>query len=63
MVGCVTDCGRLLVDKTAVQTGLPVNNLRSLARSQLYFDADTRKIGSTKNNQAASACSCRESGY
>ncbi len=48
---------RLLLYGTAIQTGLRSNELRSLTRGRLYFDADppyvTCKAGSTKNKKDA----------
>jgi len=48
---------RVLLYRTAIQTGLRSKELRSLARGRLYFDADppyiTCKAGSTKNRKAA----------
>ena len=48
---------RLLLYRTAIQTGLRSNELRSLTRGRLYFDADppyiTCKAGSTKNRKDA----------
>ena len=48
---------RLLLYRTAIQTGLRSNELRSLTRGRLYFDSDppyiTCKAGSTKNRKDA----------
>ena len=48
---------RLLLYRTAIQSGLRSNELRSLTRGRLYFDADppyiTCKAGSTKNRKDA----------
>ena len=48
---------RLLLYQTAIQSGLRSNELRSLTRGRLYFDADppciTCKAGSTKNRRDA----------
>ena len=48
---------RLLLYHTAIQTGLRSNEIRSLTRGQLYFDAKppyiTCKAGSTKNRRDA----------
>jgi len=48
---------RALLYETAIQTGLRSNELRSLTRGQMHFDADTPyitcKAGSTKNRQEA----------
>ena len=48
---------RVLLYRTAIQTGLRSNELRSLTRGRLYFDSDppyiTCKAGSTKNRKDA----------
>ena len=48
---------RLLLYRTAIQTGLRSNELRSLTRGRLYLDADTPyitcKAGTTKNRKDA----------
>ncbi len=48
---------RLLLYRTAIQTGLQSNEIRSLTRGRLYFDASppyiTCKAGSTKNRKDA----------
>ena len=53
----MTGSERLLLYRTAIQTGLRSNELRSLTRGQLYFDSDppyiTCKAGSTKNRKDA----------
>jgi len=53
----MTGYERLLLYRTAIQTGLRSNELRSLTRGRLYFDVDrpyiTCKAGSTKNRKDA----------
>ena len=53
----MTGSERLLLYRTAIQTGLRSNELRSLTRGQLYFDSNppyiTCKAGSTKNRKDA----------
>ena len=48
---------RLLLYRTAIESGLRSNELRSLTRGRLYFDSDppyiTCKAGSTKNRKDA----------
>ena len=48
---------RLLLYRTAIQSGLRSNELRSLTRGRLYFDSEppyiTCKAGSTKNRKDA----------
>ncbi len=53
----ITGAERCLLYRTAIQTGLRANELRSLTRGRLYFDSKppciTCKAGSTKNQQEA----------
>jgi integrase len=53
----MTGAERVLLYRTAVQTGLRSNELRSLTRGQLFFESDTPyitcKARSTKNRQDA----------
>ena len=53
----VTNTERLLLYRTAIQTGLRSSELRSLTRGRLYLDSEppyiTCKAGSTKNRKDA----------